>query len=78
MLDFMLGFICGVVLTGIIWWRVTDKRVFYAKSPLADEEKVIVQGIVTRPDNEKARKFNDPMYRAEKQAEILRRTAARR
>ncbi len=68
MFDFAIGFTCGLLTTVIMWMVVHRpvKTVYVIKE--SDKPITIIEdnAPVVKPDNEKARYFSTPEYRAER------------
>lgn len=78
MLDaFALGFICGSIIVGIIWLSFARQEVVVYVND-SEKGKVVSGGSkpskkVSKPDPEKALRYRDPSYIAQKEEQILKR-----
>ncbi len=75
MLEVIVGMISGavggLVALVILYWLQQKDTVGPSQGSPTEGTVGIARGLRKRPDNSKARRYNDPRYRAQKNREII-------
>lgn len=74
MFEFIIGFISGAAIVTAIWLILNQPVIRVTETDPETGTKKVTRTTPRRPDNELARKYADPRYRAQKADELTRKS----